>query len=533
MSSITKSSLLNRPNTKLPGRMTLFVGILAVLIVAAACGEQLTPTEPGQTATVTQEWNLQDIEVDGSTVTVQLTVFAGIDVDATLDGQPADEVKSDPPDLDYVFTNIQPGTHTINVQDVVGHIETTEIFIPEITSVKLPTEDGVCLPAAPLAVSVGDTWTLSGSVITEGNFSEGIPEGAVESISTATVTAIEDREWVVIPGNRELEGEPVVVEDYKRVIVESTITWLDAGGNVLDTQVEQISGSTINVSNLSPVLSLDWDCHSEAWLRTATTENLPEDDNSNASYSVEERTLPSGKTAVVFSLTQTVILTDQGLEITANTGYGYDNLSGKLVLLESTSSGTQNGDPFSLVLTQELVSEDTVSIINGGIQAPQWLTSLIDQLASEPVGNPPASVTSYLYEGGTVYFVPPQRCYDFFSDLYDVGGNIIGHPDGGITGQGDGSVPDFFDERSNEQTVWKDERTLGPGIAQVLAPIESVELLILESFPVQYNVNVVVGLPNACVSFDGYYLERTGDTVQIQVFNQQPFDVQVACAEVY
>ena len=57
-----------------------------------------------------------------------------------------------------------------------------------------------------------------------------------------------------------------------------------------------------------------------------------------------------------------------------------------------------------------------------------------------------------------MYFVP-QRCCDIFSDLYDADGNLVGHPDGGFTGRGDGSVPAFFDERTGERLIWKDDRT--------------------------------------------------------------------------
>ena len=31
-----------------------------------------------------------------------------------------------------------------------------------------------------------------------------------------------------------------------------------------------------------------------------------------------------------------------------------------------------------------------------------------------------------------------KECRDQFSDLLDANGNLIGHPDGGITGRGDG-----------------------------------------------------------------------------------------------
>lgn len=65
------------------------------------------------------------------------------------------------------------------------------------------------------------------------------------------------------------------------------------------------------------------------------------------------------------------------------------------------------------------------------------------------------------------------------------------------------------------------------------APIESVDILIMESFSVQHSVVVVSGLPNACVSFGGYYLARNSNTVQIEMVNWKPADPDVACAEIY
>lgn len=103
---------------------------------------------------------------------------------------------------------------------------------------------------------------------------------------------------------------------------------------------------------------------------------------------------------------------------------------------------------------------DTAEVLVTAVtsEIPDWLLSLIKRLESEPVSNPPASITRYEYNGQTVYFIP-QRCCDIFSDLYDSDGTIIGHPDGGITGQGDGRVPDFFEARTAESVVWHDKRT--------------------------------------------------------------------------
>ncbi|MCZ6789897.1 MAG: hypothetical protein O7D33_08195 [Chloroflexi bacterium] len=280
---------------------TISIVALVTGLLAAACGSEATATPPS-TATATpspaKEWAIESILVDGSTVTVLLQVFAGIDVQVTLDGRVPDQVNAPIPILEHVFQDVTPGQHTVEVRDVVGYSETAEVVVP------------TALPLMP------------------------------------------------------------------------------------------------------------------------------------------------------------------------------------------------------------------------------WLRELIQRLESEPVANPPAFIAQYEYKGQTVYFLP-QRCCDIFSDLYDADGVIIGHPDGGITGQGDGRVPDFLEAREDETVVWRDRRSHDPGLVQVPAPIESVELLIMESFPPQYSLVVVSGLPNACVSFAGYRLERGGDTVSIEMLNWRPADPGVICAQVY
>lgn len=66
------------------------------------------------------------------------------------------------------------------------------------------------------------------------------------------------------------------------------------------------------------------------------------------------------------------------------------------------------------------------------------------------------------------------------------------------------------------------------------APIESVELRIAESFPPQYFLAVVSGLPNSCVRLEGYEVERDGNDVIVAVTNRVPApDAGVVCAQVY
>ena len=67
--------------------------------------------------------------MDGSTVTVLLRVFVGIDVRVTLDGRDPEQVNTPVPILEFVFLDVRAGTHTIQVSDVVGFSETTEVLV--------------------------------------------------------------------------------------------------------------------------------------------------------------------------------------------------------------------------------------------------------------------------------------------------------------------------------------------------------------------------------------------------------------------
>ena len=162
----------------------------------------------------------------------------------------------------------------------------------------------------------------------------------------------------------------------------------------------------------------------------------------------------------------------------------------------------------------------------------RWLRDLIRRLENEPVANPPRSIVQYVYKGQTVYYLPPPCC-DIFSDLYDADGDLLGHPDGGITEQGDGKFLDFREERADEQPVWADDRELQPGMVQAPAPIDNLELMILESFPLQYQLQIKSGLPNGCVRYGGYFMMREGATIRIEMVNWKPSDPDVICTEQY
>ena len=94
---------------------------------------------------------------------------------------------------------------------------------------------------------------------------------------------------------------------------------------------------------------------------------------------------------------------------------------------------------------------------NSSADNASWITEWIKREESNPVANPPASLTKCTYKNQTVYYVP-SRCCDIRSALYDDKGEAICSPDGGITGKGDGKCSDFLETRTNCEVVWQDSR---------------------------------------------------------------------------
>lgn len=88
---------------------------------------------------------------------------------------------------------------------------------------------------------------------------------------------------------------------------------------------------------------------------------------------------------------------------------------------------------------------------------PQCIALKIEIFKIQPVQYPPGSIYSYTYNNKIVYYVPPVCC-DQFSDLYDGNCELLGHPDGGFNGKGDGLFIDFSSTRSDEKLIWMDDR---------------------------------------------------------------------------
>ena len=90
-------------------------------------------------------------------------------------------------------------------------------------------------------------------------------------------------------------------------------------------------------------------------------------------------------------------------------------------------------------------------------EIPGWLEERIKIFQKVPPKNPPVEITQWTFNDNRVYYISTYCC-DNFSELYSDAGDLLCHPDGGITGKGDGRCTGFFDGRADMRLIWKDSR---------------------------------------------------------------------------
>ena len=104
-----------------------------------------------------------------------------------------------------------------------------------------------------------------------------------------------------------------------------------------------------------------------------------------------------------------------------------------------------------------------LSFLIGSVDAksqeiPDFVKQLIEQYESGLEVNSPGSIWQYNYKGAIVFYTPPFLCCDIPSKLFDVEGDFICAPDGGIAGVGDGKCIDFVKQRTEGRVIWVDKR---------------------------------------------------------------------------
>ena len=88
---------------------------------------------------------------------------------------------------------------------------------------------------------------------------------------------------------------------------------------------------------------------------------------------------------------------------------------------------------------------------------PACIKNMIIQLEKEEQRNPPASIWQMEYNNQIVFYVPPYCC-DMYGTVYNTDCEVICHPDGGITGAGDGRCKDFAVKAKKQKLIWQDHR---------------------------------------------------------------------------
>jgi hypothetical protein len=66
-----------------------------------------------------------------------------------------------------------------------------------------------------------------------------------------------------------------------------------------------------------------------------------------------------------------------------------------------------------------------------------------------------------------------------------------------------------------------------------LAPIDGLDLLIRESYPPQYALEVVSGVPSGCAEYARTDVTREGNTIVVEVWNSVINDPAVSCTMIY
>ncbi len=116
-----------------------------------------------------------------------------------------------------------------------------------------------------------------------------------------------------------------------------------------------------------------------------------------------------------------------------------------------------NSATFFILLFSLLQACNKNMLSNNADKLPDCIETKINLFKSQPKGNPPRSIIQYTYKEKRVFYIPAQCC-DQYSELFDETCNLLGHPDGGIIGKGDGKLPDFSTEAKDQQVIWKDDR---------------------------------------------------------------------------
>jgi hypothetical protein len=98
--------------------------------ITAALDEVTVIASDKPTPMPTREWDIEDVSVDGSTVTVSVRVYSTANYTVVIDGIESDETVLAPPLMHHVFKNVASGAHELSISDIIGHADGRMVQVP-------------------------------------------------------------------------------------------------------------------------------------------------------------------------------------------------------------------------------------------------------------------------------------------------------------------------------------------------------------------------------------------------------------------
>ena len=257
--------------------------------------------------------------------------------------------------------------------------------------------NGLCLSSDNMEVTPGDAWTLAGTTMAIDSEGEKVTN---EIVKTFVVDRIDDAQWTV-------DGRLVLVRGSNAVI--RSLSWGMSEEEPVDSfpNVEELVSVTIKVTDLSPVLTLDWECHKQAWMDGRA--GVEEGGDGVYEPSFEETVLDSGLRVVIFSVTQASDQSGGSTTKTLERRWGYDKRTGRLALYHHSETFTDG----RTVSDEYVMSPDSPRAVMTS-RAPIERVS-IDEYWSDALGGWSLSIVSGL----------PDSCWSLVDNLEAISSDTI------------------------------------------------------------------------------------------------------------
>ena len=374
--------------------LAAILGVAVLMVVVAACGSKELDTGEGQT-----EIAQALVAPVGSEVTVSGHLIADSDGNARLCSVLAESLPpqcgGDRIDLLGFDESSVPNSKTpqrpseiqtarwtdsyITVTGVKGIGGLSEVRLSDEPAADSPEPPGPsaasqaremipCFPTglvARVGASVGDSWTLAGNIRLQGKNLDSqleLRDGGESSV-TFTLTELDDG-----GANRlvdEASGKRARIENSEDSVHITTVYRDDEGNTLEATDRDEEWATFVFHGSDQALLMPDWDCHRNAWL----TGGISSSGNITRESSVGEIDLPT-RSVVLFIETIAYDDPDAGDEFATKWVYGYDKVTGRLVLTERHQSGTFDGQPYTLDMVRVWVPALNLSGISVAPPAP-------------------------------------------------------------------------------------------------------------------------------------------------------------------